>query len=160
MKHHTTPSNLQLGPARRQDLSALVSLIGGAVPGCSPDTVWQLPWTWRNYVVLRTDEGRIVAAGSLQRIEARRAEIRGLVVHEDWHGRGLASHLVEHLLREGDALGLQVVCVTTTPGFFRRLGFRETVATWLTPQRVKSEARGAPRVGMAARRPKRRGVAA
>lgn len=160
MKQQATPSNLELGWARRDDLPALVALIGDAVPGCSPDTVWQLPWSWRSYLVLRTSSGRIVAAGSLQRIDSRRAEIRGLVVREEWHGHGLASRLVRRLLKEGDILEAQVVCVTRNPSFFRKLGFTETVPTWLTPQRVKSEAGRSPRVGMAARRPARRGVAA
>ena len=89
-----------LRSAERADLNDLVALLGAAVPQCLPETVWQLPWAWSTYVVVR-DGDRLVAAGSLQRVDERRAEIRGLVVAPSHQGNGLASAVVEELLRRG-----------------------------------------------------------
>jgi N-acetylglutamate synthase-like GNAT family acetyltransferase len=134
--------------ARKTDLGDLIALMGAVVPACLPETVWQLPWAWRDYVVAVSSEG-LIAAGSLQDIDGTRAEIRGLAVHPDHRGRGLASRIVEALVARADVRGRATVCVTRKPGFFAKHGFTETPSTWLPAQRVLFSKPGpSPRVGM------------
>ena len=147
--------------ARLDDLSDLVSLLGAAVPDCLPETVWQLPWTWHDYVVARDERGTLVAAGSLQRVDRRRAEIRGLTVAEGQRGRGLASPVIRTLMRIADRRGLDIVCVTRKPEFFARFGFHATPPDWLQVERRLSPVKAPERrVAMSALAPARSGRAA
>ncbi len=134
--------------ARDGDLPALIELMGEVVPDCLPETVWQLPWAWRNYVVAQTPDG-LAAAGSLQAVDGKLAEIRGLVVHPDHRGQGYASRIVDELVRRAEGRGLTTVCVTRKPGFFAKHGFTERPSSWLPVERiVHSKPGNAPRVGM------------
>lgn len=144
------PVGYSVRRARHADLDAMVAFLGAAVPDCLPETVWQLPWRWPHYVLLRDERGELAATGSLQPVDDLRTEIRGLFVAASQRGRGLASIVVRIL--EGDARrqGREVVCVTKKPEFFRKLGFRATPATWLDSQRRNVGGSGAIRVGMRA----------
>lgn len=122
--------------ATLRDVRALVELLGGSVPAVAAETVWEVPWTWQHYWIVRDASGDIVCAGSLRPLDDRRAEIRGLVVAPRARGTGIATVLVDHLLERADALGLEAVCVTRKPSFFRRFGFAETIASWVVPQRT------------------------
>lgn len=136
--------------ARHHELSELVEVLGGAVPDCLPETVWQLPWSWPHYILVRDERGEIVATGSLQPVDARRAEIRGLYVAPSARGKGVAKVLVRLLQGDARRQGREVVCVTKKPGFFRRLGFHATPSTWLDSQRRAVPTDGPQRVGMKA----------
>ena len=136
--------------ASAADLPALVELLA-AVPGCLPETVWQLPWTWPSYRVIRCGDA-IVASGSLQELAGGLGEIRGLVVHPDHQARGHASTLVKALLGDAERRGLTPVCVTRKPGFFKRHGFQETPTEWLVAERrLPPLASAGPRIGMVCR---------
>lgn len=136
---------VRISRAERDDLPRLVSLLGGCVPGCTPQTVWELPWTWENYRKAETEDGRLVGAAALQRFDRHGAgrapasdhwaEVRGLVVHGDWRGHGIARALVRRLIEDSDDAGLELVCVTRQPEFFARLGFRETFPSWIDVNR-------------------------
>lgn len=139
--------------AQLADLSDLVELLGAAVPDCLPETVWQLPWTWHDYVVARDADGKMVAAGSLQTVDDRRAEIRGLTVAEGHRGQGLASGIIKTLMRIAEQRALEILCVTRKPEFFRRFGFHATPPDWLTSERRLGATQTAERVAMAARAP-------
>ncbi|NPA49501.1 MAG: N-acetyltransferase [Thermodesulfobacteria bacterium] len=53
------------------------------------------------------------------------AEIRSLVVSEEYQGEGVGAELVRACLREAEELGIpKVFVLTTSPNFFRKLGFR------------------------------------
>jgi len=143
------PAEASLDAARYEDQSALLTLLGDAIPSCSPETVWQLPWTWPSYLVLRHPSHGIIAAGSLQPIEGDRLELRGIVVHPEHRGEGLASRIVEALTQRAEALHKDLVCVTKSPDFFARFGFTSVQLNWLSPQRrAFHEADGIPRNGM------------
>lgn len=133
--------------ANAADLPALVALLT-AVPGCLPETVCQLPWTWPSYRVIRFADA-IVASGSLQEVAGHLGEIRGLVVHPDHQARGHASTLVKALLEDAMQRGLTPVCVTRKPGFFARHGFEETAPKWLAAERrLPQLASAGRRIGM------------
>jgi len=142
--------------ARADDQSTLVRLLSSAVPDCSPQTVWDVPWLWPRYRVARDRSGSVIAAGTLQELEGNRVEIRGLAVDEDWRGKGVAGALVEDLLDIADEQGKEAVCVTRKPSFFERFGFHMTFPSWLSRQRQQvhgGRKDAAPRVAMINCRP-------
>ena len=54
------------------------------------------------------------------------AEIRSLIIHEDFRGQGVGRKLVSLALNEGSKLGLKEVLVLTyKQSFFEKLGFSE-----------------------------------
>jgi amino-acid N-acetyltransferase len=66
----------------------------------------------------------VIACGMLQLYTPAVAELRSLAVSEEWHGSGLGRRIVEGLLAEARASGLETVfAFTTSPGFFSRMGF-------------------------------------
>ena len=112
--------------ATPEDRSSLVKLLNASEPGCSPQTVWNIPWTWSRYQVMENSEGDLVASICLEDLEALPAtEIRGLAVDRRWRGHGLASELVRRAVSRGEERGRQTLCVTKGPEFFERVGFRE-----------------------------------
>ncbi len=128
---------IALAPVFASEVASLSALLEGAVPECAPLTVWQLPYEWSRYVAAkRRDDGRLLGAASLQPLDGRRTELRGLVIAPDARGSGIATRLVRHLLAQADARGVEVVCVTRRPSFFRRLGFRDAPPSWLTGPRL------------------------
>jgi N-acetylglutamate synthase-like GNAT family acetyltransferase len=134
-------------PATPADLPALIKLIGTS-DGCSPQTVWSLPWDLPFYWVVR-DHEQIVASGSLQPVDGvARAEIRGLVVAPSYQGQGLAGKFVTFLQDRAAKRGIDVVCVSTSPGFFEKQGFSTTPAHWLPAHRVHAVRGARPRVGL------------
>ncbi len=132
------------------DVRPLIDLLGNAVPHCSTQTVWSVPWTWQAYSVLCVDD-RLVAAGSLSEVGTGDVELRGLVVAPDHQGLGLAASIVRHLMTRATASGRRLVCITKSPEFFAKFGFRRTAPTWLEPQRRLGRGDRAPtqRVAMA-----------
>lgn len=143
----TSMCRTRIRSAEREDLPELIALISTVVPDCLPETVWQLPWHWQDYVVAEGPKG-LEAAGSLQPVDGGTAEIRGICVHPEHRGRGLASSVVEELVHRAERRGLRAVCVTRKPAFFERLGFRETPTTWMRVERRLYSKPGPARVGM------------
>ena len=79
----------------------------------------------RSYHLAR-EEGRVVGYGALHIHSPRMAEIRSLIVAEEYRGRSVGKGLVESALREAEELGvMEVLVLTYLPDFFRRLGFVE-----------------------------------
>jgi N-acetylglutamate synthase-like GNAT family acetyltransferase len=145
-----TMTEFSVADALRSDLPELKRLLAETVPDCAPQTVWELPFHWSSYRVIRNDADEVIAAASLQALPGRRAEIRGLVVDPNWRGKGLANILVEDLLARAEAEGREAVCVTRNPSFFARHGFQYTFPTWLTRKRHvrQPSSDDAPRVCM------------
>lgn len=135
MTKHEWVEQIETVRARPSDVEDLVALLGASVPDCTPQTVWELPWTWHHYRLVRSDDGDLVGAASLRPISKGRAEIRGLTVATSWRNRGIARALIQDLIREADRLDLDVVCVTRTPDLFVRFGFQETSPSWLDHRR-------------------------
>ena len=76
-------------------------------------------------MVALAPDGGIVGTGSLKVYSTQLAEIAGLAVRDDQQGRGVGKALIEALLIDARALGLnEVFGLTRKPLFFMRLGFR------------------------------------
>ncbi|MCE3046722.1 N-acetyltransferase [Helicobacter kayseriensis] len=79
--------------------------------------------TIRSYVVARDGE-RIVGFCALYIYTQELAEVRSLIVDEQYHNRGIGKELVRHIEQEGRALGIQTLLVLTyKEHFFQKLGF-------------------------------------
>lgn len=148
--NNTNKQEFPVEPATLDDVGDLQMLLAHAVPACAPETVWELPFQWKTFRVIRNDEGKVIAAGSIRDLEGERAEIRGLAVHPEFRGRGLADKVVERLLDESRARNRNMVCVTRKPSFFERFGFQKTFPTWLSRNRlpVRTKVDPDPRVFM------------
>ncbi len=70
------------------------------------------------------DNERVVGAAALNICWEDLAEVRSLVVHEDFGGRGIGRHLVEACISEARQLGIgRVFALTYQQSFFEKLGF-------------------------------------
>ena len=79
----------------------------------------------RSYILAKEEE-QIVGFGALHFHADDLAEIRSLVVKEDFRGKGIGKGLVSTLLAEGTHLGVEkVLTLTYKKAFFESLGFNE-----------------------------------
>lgn len=85
------------------------------------------------------DKDLIVGVAALHIVWEDLAEIRSLVVSEEYQGKGIGVKLVEACLREAKELEIpKVFVLTTSPEFFKKLGFKEIDKQEL-PQKVWSD---------------------
>lgn len=79
----------------------------------------------RSYILAKEEE-QIVGFGALHFHADDLAEIRSLVVKDDFRGKGIGKGLVSTLLEEGTHLGVEkVLTLTYKKAFFESLGFSE-----------------------------------
>ena len=88
-----------------------------------PRTETEIYETVRDFFVIRKENG-ILAAGALHVESKNLAEIKSLVVAPDLQGHGLGRLIVNACLNDAINLDIHTVfALTTTPDFFKRLGF-------------------------------------
>jgi len=117
----------KLRPATLSDVAEMETLMAPfvATGDLLPRSNYDLCRHIKEYVVALTPDGSIVGTGSLKVYSTQLAEIAGLAVRDDQQGRGVGKALVEALLVDARALGLnEVFGLTRKPLFFMRLGFR------------------------------------
>jgi amino-acid N-acetyltransferase len=79
--------------------------------------------------------GRIVGCGALHVMWDELAEVRTLAVHPDFARRGLGGRLLETLLDDARALGLnRIFCLTFEVDFFTQHGFSPIVGQAAAPE--------------------------
>jgi len=136
-KHHPP----DVTPACESDVDEIVDVVRQRAPETIPVTPVEVRRRLDRFRVIRED-GRVIATAMLQPVaDSRRLELRSVAVADGHGGRGLGSRIVRALQQEADRRGRRVVCVTTSPGFFERLGF-ERAPLDLVP--VKPERRRWP----------------
>ena len=116
-----------LRPAVLSDVGGMEALMAPFVTtgDLLPRSNYDLCRHIKEYVVALAPEGGIVGTGSLKVYSTELAEIAGLAVRDDQQGRGVGKALIEALLIDARALGLnEVFGLTRKPLFFMRLGFR------------------------------------
>ena len=85
------------------------------------------------------DDDQVVGAAALNICWEDLAEVRSLVVHEDFGGRGIGKHLVEACISEARQLGIgRVFALTYQQVFFEKLCF-EVIEKAELPQKIWSD---------------------
>ncbi len=79
----------------------------------------------RSYTLAK-DGDKIVGFCALHIYSMNLAEIRSIVVHEDYRGQAIGNRLIDVVLKEAKKLNLsQVLSLTYQKRFFEKLGFKE-----------------------------------
>ncbi|HEV7169270.1 MAG TPA: amino-acid N-acetyltransferase [Micrococcaceae bacterium] len=118
-------SALRIRPARTSDVGAIKRLVAPL----AEQRILMAKETVAYYEGLQEfriaeSEGVVVGCGALHVMWEDLAEIRTLASAADWRGRGVGHALVENLLAEAKALGVnRVFCLTFEVGFFQKHGF-------------------------------------
>ncbi len=88
------------------------------------------------YVYLNEEEGNIIGTCAMHICWEDLAEIRSLVVREDFQRRGIGTKLIEACLSEAITLGLyRIFALTYKPNFFLKFGFKIVDKT-LLPHKI------------------------
>jgi len=96
-------------------------------------------------MVVAEEEGRVIGVGALHIMWDRLAEVRMMAIAPEHTRQGIGAEIVQLLLNEGDALGIEkVFTLTYKPDFFRKLGFIRISREEL-PQKVWKECIDCPK---------------
>lgn len=122
-----TDSPIDIRQARHRDVSAIYDLIltgtrrGKILKRSRTDLRRAVRHFW-----VAEDEGGIVACCALEVYNRKLAEIRSLAVSPKHQGRGIASSLVQHCLKQAKKRRIyEVLAITDRENIFRRHGFSE-----------------------------------
>lgn len=131
------PPTVTVRPAAVEDVDVILALLcdyarmGNLLPRTRTEVAGNIEW----FRVAEAD-GRVVGCGALEIFTPELAEIRSLVVAEDFKGTGTGRKLVERLTDDARKRGhKRLMALTYSPGFFHRLGFA-TVDKELFPEKV------------------------
>lgn len=92
----------------------------------------------RDFYVIREND-RVIGCGALHVIWEDLAEVKSLAVTQDHQKKGWGEKLVRKCLEEASVLGIpRVFCLTYTPDFFSKCGFRKVPREEL-PQKIWGE---------------------
>lgn len=80
----------------------------------------------RSYVLAK-DRTKLVGYTALHVHSKKLAEVRSLVVHEDYRGKDIGADMVKFAINEAKELGIEeeILSLTYVPEFFKKLGFKE-----------------------------------
>lgn len=99
----------------------------------------------REFFVIRDNSAQVIARVALHTLWEDLAEIKSLAVSEDKQDQGLGSVLLRACLNEAVELGIRTVfCMTYSPVFFEKHGFRQ-VGKMELPRKVWSECYRCPK---------------
>jgi N-acetylglutamate synthase-like GNAT family acetyltransferase len=98
-----------------------------------------------DYVVAVDDHGRIVGCGALKEYSPSVAEVAGIAVSPEMHGRGLGRALVDAVEALAIKRGIHdVFALTLQPAFFESLGY-ERVDRARYPEKIRRDCLGCAR---------------
>ena len=143
-----TAPEVTIRTARISDMRQVEALVNGFARDnlMLPKTYDQLARLFREFVVAVDGEERVLGCGALRVYNQELAEIASLAVDESAHGAGIGRRIVERLIEEARALGLQTVfALTLQEAFFRRLGFA-VVPRENFPGKVWADCRNCPKL--------------
>jgi amino-acid N-acetyltransferase len=137
----TDTQNFTIRKAQLTDVPRMMPLLDKYIQEAEilPRTEEDVYRSIREWGVAETVETKIVGLGSLVVMSQDLAEIRSLVVHPNYHGRGIGRQIVELLLAEAGMLEIsRVFALTRKPDFFLKLDFRLTRIEKL-PRKVRRD---------------------
>ncbi|WP_345991182.1 N-acetyltransferase [Sulfurimonas sp. HSL-1716] len=113
--------------ASLNDIAAMQELIKPEVDAgiILPRSNDEIATNIRSYM-LAFDEEKLVGFCALHVHSPALAEIRSLIIREEYRSKGIGSKIVKRCLEEAKGLGLkQVLSLTYKQSFFEKLGFME-----------------------------------
>ncbi len=100
-----------------------------------PRSLMEIYESIRDFFVFTLDD-KVAGVAGLNICWEDLAEVRSLVVHQDYAGQGIGRHLVEACLSEARQLGIaRVFALTYQQVFFEKLGF-ELIEKAALPQKI------------------------
>jgi len=108
--------SFQIRHAKSGDQASIRSLIRKV--GINP-----LGLDWRRFYVAVDQGDQIIGCGQIKFHKDGSRELASIAVDEKWRGRGIATSVIQQLLREGE--GLWLVCRKGLVPFYERFGFKE-----------------------------------
>lgn len=132
---------IKLTKAKPSDISSMQMLVkpqvdAGVILARSDD---EIATNIRSYI-LALDDDKIIGFGALQIIAPDLAEIRSLIVDENYRAKKIGSKIVNALLDEAKELGLKrIFALTYAQGFFESLGFKMIEKNELPAQKIWSD---------------------
>lgn len=139
-------TTLEIGPARLADVPGMQALIKKFADrnDMLHRALSELYENLRDYQVARLG-GRVVGCAAIHVVWEDLAELKGMAVDDDVQGHHIGQRLAEACLAEARAFGVRrVFTLTLRPGFFEKVGFRETPIAGL-PQKVWGECYRCPK---------------
>ena len=119
---------IELFKAKLSDIPAMQALVVGEVKDgvILKRTEDEVATNIRSYVLAK-DKSELVGYTALHVHSKRLAEIRSLIVDEEYRGQKVGQRMVEFALQEAKDLGIEedVLVLTYLPLFFEKLGFNE-----------------------------------
>jgi len=119
---------IELFKAKLSDIPAMQALVVGEVKDgvILNRTEDEVATNIRSYVLAK-DKSELVGYTALHVHSKRLAEIRSLIVDEEYRGQKVGQRMVEFALQEAKDLGVEedVLVLTYLPLFFEKLGFNE-----------------------------------
>lgn len=119
---------IELVKAKLSDIPAMLAMVvsevkDGVILNRTEDEV---ATNIRSYVLAKED-GKLVGYTALHVHSKRLAEIRSLIVDENYRGQNVGKRMVEFTLLEAKVIGVEedVLVLTYLPLFFEKLGFQE-----------------------------------
>ena len=115
----------QVEPAAPGDAKRIAELLDACAPHTIPLDEAQISKALERYRVIR-DAGRVQATAALQPADGGGLELCSVAVDPESGGRGLGTSIVRAMQDEARDRDRRLLCVTTSPEFFARVGFRQT----------------------------------
>jgi len=118
---------MRLTKAHLSDIVAMQELVAHEVKEGTilNRTADEIATNIRSYVLAKEGD-RLVGYTALHLHSPRLAEIRSLIVDEDYRGRSVGQQMVQFALDEARELGVEEVLVLTyLPKFFQKMNFHE-----------------------------------
>lgn len=119
---------IELLKAKLSDIPAMQTLVASEVKEGTilNRTEDEVATNIRSYVLAK-DGDKLVGYTALHIHSRRLAEIRSLIVDEDYRGQRVGQRMVEFTLKEAKEIGVEedVLVLTYLPEFFQKLNFKE-----------------------------------
>jgi amino-acid N-acetyltransferase len=139
-------TSITVTTATPADAPSIANLLRRSAPETIPVAEANVRRRWFDFLVIRVPVAGIVATAALHPVDDDVLELRSLAVEATWRGQHLGAHLVGHAVRLARDSARRLVCVTLSPNFFARQGFRRV------PLRSTPEKRGRPDMILGRRR--------
>jgi N-acetylglutamate synthase-like GNAT family acetyltransferase len=114
-----------LRPANNADAAAIKRLIYQV--GINP-----LGLHWQNFILAIDEQGQMIGCGQIKRHFDSSRELASIAVVLGWRGRGVATAIIQELIRKENGV-LYLTCRTGLTPFYQRFGFEPAKYTELPP---------------------------